>query len=359
VTTKKIENIQALRGIAVLLVVFSHISILEGIYAQYDFILPDFFIIGFSGVDLFFVISGFVMVNVTRESFQNRGETQRFLYHRLTRIYPLYWFYSSLILFVWIIHPAWVNSDQGSQINVIASFLLLPQNILPLVSVGWTLVHEMYFYFIFAILLLLPKKNFLLGVIFWGCIVAIVNICFSDISNPFLLVYSHPLTIEFIIGCLIALLYYRKPLPGNAFLIASASLISWVLGYYLFRKLSGNLIPLGWEKVLIFGVPSALAVYAALLFESKNAALLPRWIRSIGDASYSIYLSHILVLHAIGKIWRTIATEGYIDNILMMIAMITAVIITGFLSYNLIERKMLNITRNVEKKYLRSYFLKQ
>ena len=299
------------------------------------------------------------MVSVTRESFKKRRAIQQFLYHRLTRIYPLYWFYSSLVLCVFIVHPAWVNSSNGNDVNIISSFLLLPQNNLPLINVGWTLVHEMYFYIIFAALLLLPKEKFILGGIFWGCVVAIANIYFSDTGNSILRVYSKPLTIEFIGGCLIGLLYYRKPLLGNAYLTVFAALLSWILGYYLYQKLSGRFLPSGWDRILIFGVPAFLAIYAALLLESKNGVLLPRWIRSIGDASYSIYLSHVLVLSVVGKVWFDIATEGSLDNIIMLIVMITGVIIAGFFSYHFIERRMLNITRNFEKKHLLPYFLKQ
>ncbi len=84
----KIQNIQAMRGLAVLLLVFFHIRAMEIKYAGFDFILPDFLMICQSGVDLFFVISGFVMVVMTRESFQCNGAIKKFMYHRVPAFIP-------------------------------------------------------------------------------------------------------------------------------------------------------------------------------------------------------------------------------------------------------------------------------
>jgi len=110
--SKKVLNIQALRGIAVLLVVFSHMLPIENKYSATDKILPDIFMIGISGVDLFFLISGFVMVSVTQNTNQSISKIKLFLYHRFTRIYPLYWFYSILILTVFLLQPSMVNNSQ-------------------------------------------------------------------------------------------------------------------------------------------------------------------------------------------------------------------------------------------------------
>jgi len=346
----KIQNIQALRGIAVLLVVFFHMRTIEIKYAQFDLILPDFLMIGMSGVDLFFVISGFVMVVVTRGSFQSNEAIKKFMYHRVTRIYPLYWIYSSLILCVYLIQPTLVNSAQGNQVNIIFSYLLLPQDLLPLINVGWTLIHEMYFYFIFAFLLLLPRGRFLFGLIIWGGYIVVVNNYYGPSSNSFVDVYTHPLTLEFISGCLIGIMYFNRPLFGHAKFCALLAFSSWFLAYYYTHELSGDITPDGWVRIFVYGVPAALTLYAALLLEIKDEILMPVWLRSIGDASYSIYLSHVIVLSVVGRIWFSFASEGSVDNIIMVFVMTSAVLIAGFLSYYLIERLMLKKTSNLEKK---------
>lgn len=351
-SSKKIQNLQGLRGIAVLLVVFFHMLLIERKYAQFDTIVPNSFMIGVSGVDLFFLISGFVMVTVTRDIFQSQLEIWRFLYHRVTRIYPLYWFYSIIILCVFIVHPSWVNSNQGNQVNILESFLLIPQNILPLVNVGWTLIHEIYFYIVFTALLFFPRKSLLYGLISWAIIIFFGDIYLPWENSPFIKVYFHPLTIEFIVGCLMAILYFKNSIKGNANFIALTSLTIWVIGYYLYKKTIGEFIPSGWIRVLVFGVPCAFGLYAALLYEKNDGIIMPKWICKVGDYSYSIYLSHIIVLSVIGRFWSLFAFEGYWDNIFMLLIMSTSVVITGYISYRFIEKVMLDKSRAIEQRFL-------
>ena len=172
------------------------------------------------------------MIAVTRSTVQSKKEIQRFLYHRVARIYPLYWFYSSIILCIYFIQPGMVNSSQGNQVNILASFLLLPQNLLPLVNVGWTLIHEVYFYTVFAVLLFFPKKYLLHGLIVWGCLVVVGHSNFSGSDNAFFGKYFHPLTLEFIIGCMMGMLYFSRSIKGNANVIAVMAVAVWVVGYY-------------------------------------------------------------------------------------------------------------------------------
>ena len=348
VLSKKIQNIQGLRGSAVLLVVFTHMLPTEAKYAKYDFVVPEFFSIGASGVDLFFLISGFVMVSVTRSAFQSEKAIQKFLYHRIARIYPLYWFYSSIILCVYLIQPSFVNSSQGNQVNILASFLLLPQNLLPLVNVGWTLIHEMYFYIAFAMLLFLPRKYLLAELLAWSGIILVGSLYFFGSNNAFLRIYLNPLTFEFIVGCMLGMRYFSRPLKGNPGVIAFVAVAVWGVGYYLFREATGNEVPFGWTRVLVFGFPAALALYAALLFEKNHGVIMPSWICKVGDASYSIYLSHVLVLSVVGRFWAFFAAEGYWDNFVMLLVMLAAVLVFGYVSYQYIERVMLRKTRALE-----------
>lgn len=343
----KIQNIQALRGTAVLLVVFYHMMKVEGKYAGPDSLLPQFLNIGAAGVDLFFAISGFVMVAVTRNAFQQSSQICRFAYHRITRIYPLYWFYTLLILAVYLIQPALINSSQGNQVNILASFLLLPQKLEPLVNVGWTLIHEIYFYIVFALLLLLPARALLTSLLFWGSAVVAVNTLYPSLSNPFLHLYSSPLTIEFISGSLIALLYYRQPLRGNGFMLVGVAIALLIAGFMLSHS---DIDPDNWFRILVFGIPSALALYALLLLESRHKLTLPRWLIKTGDASYSIYLSHVIVLSLIGRVWQHVATAGYLDNIIILPLMLAAVLIVGWLSYQGLEMHILRLTRVLEKR---------
>jgi len=120
---------------------FFHLVTIERKYGGSGAILPDLLQFGMFGVDLFFMVSGFVMVTVTKGKFQIPKQAVKFIYHRVARIYPSYWVYSILVLIVFLVKPTWVNNSQGNQVDILSSFLLFPSHTLPLVMVGWTLIH--------------------------------------------------------------------------------------------------------------------------------------------------------------------------------------------------------------------------
>ena len=347
----KIENIQALRGVAVLGVILVHLTKIEEKYFHGNTILPGFLHIGISGVDLFFVISGFVMVTITRGLFQNRSALYGFFYNRTTRIYPLYWFYSLLALMVFLIRPGMVNSSQGSHVNIIASFLLLPQDIAPLIMVGWTLIHEMYFYLVFAVLLLFPERWLLPLLIIWG-VVAIGIVPELELTgNPFIAVATSPFTLEFIAGCVIAYTYFIKKYNSSVlhyFIIVS--LVWWLVGYGIFVVETHALEPLSvWIRILIFGIPATLVVFSLVNIEREMGQKLPNWLILIGNASFSIYLSHILVISALGRIWGVGLIKNPWMNFTALLTIFLSAIAIGILSYQRLERPLLRFTRRFEK----------
>lgn len=344
----KLQSIQFLRGMAVLFVVFFHLYIMENKYNIFEKLLPDMFQFGAFGVDLFFVISGFVMVMVTRGKFQNLKQSIKFLYNRLTRIYPLYWFYTLLALTVFLIQPSWVNSSQGNQVNILESFLLLPSDKLPLVQVGWSLIHEVYFYLVyFLIFLLIPESFLLLVLVIWGLIFVTLNLILNP-GNPYFDLIFHPLTIEFIGGCLLAILYYQteKSKLGIKTLLALSgiSLVFAVIGYEMYQTATGIIAPLGWWRVLLYGLPAWIIVYG-LINAERSGFIFNKMLSQIGDASYSIYLSHLFTINVVGRIWAIFSVDDWWDNILFILITLALVLIVGFLSYWVIENRLLAISR--------------
>lgn len=337
---KKIRNIQALRGIAVLAIVFFHLLDIEQKYGGGASILPNIMQFGMFGVDLFFIISGFIMVTVTRGKFQNLSHTLNFLAHRITRIYPPYWFYSLLVLVVFLLKPTWVNSSQHHEVNILFSFLLWPTYTLPLILVAWTLIHEMYFYLVFALILLLtPESKLLAALTLWAVLVILLHPLIPHSINPALLVIRHPLTLEFIAGCLLAILHHRLPLhiPARPLIALSCTVfVGMLLVYHHYFQLTDEIEPLHWRRLAVFGLPALLMVFCAVQIE-KNGHLFPPLLEKIGNASYSIYLSHLLTLNAAGRLWREVALPGIYDNLIMVPALLLLVCAVGILSFQLIE----------------------
>ncbi|MGR8931485.1 MAG: acyltransferase family protein [Gammaproteobacteria bacterium] len=345
---KKISNIQGLRGIAVLLVAFFHLMLIEQKYDQ-NAIMPKLMSFGISGVDLFFVISGFVIVTVTRNQFRKPASAFKFLYHRVSRIYPLYWIYSALVLVLFLLKPTWVNSAQGNRVDVLSSFLLLPQNLLPLINVGWSLVHEMYFYGFYFLLMLTVREAFLpFALILWGSMVLLFQILCSP-DNAYWKLVFHPLTLEFIGGCFIAIFYHANEKHLNRFglLFGIAFGFALLAANVPIEQITERLyLDAWWWRITTLGLPSLLIVHGLVQLE-RHQNLLPRWLVSIGDASYSMYLSHVLILSALGRIWRPFSDVGMWDNLIALPVLITSAIAFARLSYHLLEKPIVKTCRRI------------
>ena len=343
----KLNNIQALRGVAVLVVVFSHLLVIEKKFGGANTVLPGWLQFGIFGVDLFFVISGFVMVTVTRGKFQNVRHSLLFLYHRASRIYPLYWVYTTLALIVFLIQPSWVNSSQGNQVDILASYLLLPDNLLPLVQVGWTLIHEMYFYLVFfVILLLVPEKFMPISILVWGAVIFIFG---RSTGNAAYNLVFHPLTIEFLAGCLLAWHYHNSAsLKINAnglLIIAGIGMIAAIIGFVSFVAQTGS-APDGWWRLAIYGIPAAVIV-ASITHAERNGTILPEFLIQSGNASYSIYLSHLFTINVAGRLWKLFSVDAIYDNLIVLPIIFLLALLVGFMSYKLIEIPLLNLSRKI------------
>ena len=350
---QKIEAIQALRGMAALAVVAFHALVIERKYSGGDLLLPDFFRFGESGVDLFFVISGFVMVTVTRGRFGTPKEAVRFLWGRLTRIYPTYWFYFFVTLSVFLWKPPWVNTSLYEQAGLLASFLLLPTAGLPLVIVSWSLVNELWFYVVFTILLLFPERILLPALCSWAAVVLAFNV-FADTSTltPATRLMTHPYTCEFIIGGLAALLVRARYTKLQRSRLFWAIVI--IVGIGLVQAGAAGVLegsPL--RRALVLGVLYGGLLASCVVLEAKGSLRIPAFLRLGGDMSYTVYLSHVLVLSAIGRIWLAIGpASGLADNVVACTAMFTAVIAYGWIGYRLIEKPMVDLSHRLRTRLI-------
>lgn len=351
----RLESIQVLRGIATLLVACVHLQAIEQKYGPEGAILPAWLIYGKVSVDLFFVISGFVIATVTYGQFQSMQATRHFIFQRITRIYPPYWVYSTIVLAVWLYRPDMVNATQNNQVNILASFLLLPQELFPLLMVGWTLIHEMYFYLVVAFLMpFVQEKKFPAVLALWGLIVIVGHTYFisnpSENPGPAMKLVFHPLTLEFIGGATIALLL-RGGVTGKGYMVMIIGVAGFLFTAIWLHASNITLDINGWWRVLCFGLPSLLVVYGAASAEIGGKVRFPGIMRKIGDASYSIYLAHVLVLSAIGRVWAQIVTPDLINHVVALVIMMLAVVITGLISYRWVEKPILDRIRILNVRY--------
>jgi exopolysaccharide production protein ExoZ len=337
----RLLTLQATRGVAANLVVLSHLSIVEHKYTHGG-VLPSFTFYGVAGVDLFFVLSGFIMVAVA-----GRGVGPwKFLWRRAARIYPTYWLVTAVVLAITLVAPDMVNSSITGPISVWRSFLLVPARTPPMLAVGWTLIHEMYFYLVFAVFLAL-RIPVLFGLIAWGVVLLIVmtTIPNETAASPVLSLVMNPLTAEFMMGATVGLLWVRRRTPGAVIVggIGAAALAFSVVYVAPVLSLSASAY-LDAGRVLIFGVPSALVLYALSAAEHRTKPpQRQRLLAAIGDWSYATYLVHVLVISAIGRVLALVVPAGGTGASLILISVgIVTANVAGAVIHLLFERPTLN-----------------
>ncbi|MGJ4752141.1 hypothetical protein CH370_17960 [Leptospira kmetyi] len=344
----KLYSIQILRAIAAISVAIFHLTAIEKKYSVNSPILPDIFKVGQSGVDLFFVISGFIMVILTFDSWGEKNSL-KFILRRVSRIYPVYWFYLLITFMIFLIKPEWVNNSQNNQFDLFASILLYPSNKLPLVMVAWSLTFELYFYLVFSAIIRFKKRYVILVLISWCIFLVIVNTWIEFKSNnPFYQLFTSPYSIEFIIGAFSGILFKISDKKLKVSKLVMALAIATISVPFCYKSFYGNLF----YQCTIFGLLYGIIIYAVVKTEQSIKINFPKPAILLGDCSYSVYLSHILVLSAIGKFWASFAQLHLylIGNILFIIISLFAVTIYSYLSYRFIEKKSYEFLRNTIEK---------
>ncbi|MCJ7996703.1 acyltransferase [Rhizobium cremeum] len=345
-----LETIQCLRGVACLMVLLFHGAMTEAkFWPESDYRLLHVFMFGFSGVDLFFVISGFIITWVTFERIGRPSSIPTFFAKRALRIYPVFWVvYAILSLAVYYGVGLQYLGDDMTMGAHIKSLLLIPQDLTfnRVVPVSWTLVHEMLFYAVFCIIIAMPRTMMPAVLGLWvGLIVAASEFGFG--SGSWLAYYAmSPLNLEFIFGCAVALLAKRFSIrmpvamlaTGVAIFIASGTITNMNLG----------ILSSAYAKVLAFGVPSFLIVWGLVEMEKRRTRRLPKALVLVGNASYSIYIIHLGIFQAVrrftsgveapfGPEWGLTAQVGWVS------LLVFSGLVGGLLLHHMVEKPVMEV----------------
>lgn len=286
-----LSNIQALRALAALLVVFVHLETL-GRPLGLEKGLFDLFAVG---VDLFFVISGFIMVHSTSRRTISPGH---FIRDRLLRIVPLYWALTFCVFAVALAWPAMLGTTQADWGALLRSLAFIPYErfdgtIRPILFVGWSLNLEMAFYLLFAITLHVRDagRRILCGVCML-ILAVMLGALFGKSLPPEMRFLTQPILLEFAAGMLLGWVHPRLPTSRTSARLAvpcgASALIAliWTTGWPLAA---------GWPTAL----PGACAVVlAALVAERGGLTINWRPVQLTGAASYALYLTHPFVSQA-------------------------------------------------------------
>ena len=318
--------------------------------------LPHFLSIG---VDIFFVISGFIMWYTTVDG---KLTTTAFWQNRIIRIVPLYWLVTSFYVFVLLVSPSIMQSAQFDLFHIITSYLFIPSPhpsapewMWPLVVPGWTLNYEMFFYLLFGLCLVIPLQWRAATIVaLLACLVGLQS--FNPPTNSIIGFYSSSIVLEFAFGVLLGYLYSRKlAVPP---VLSLAMILSGIAAALSF---SGSLAMS--QRAIDFGIPAFLIVAGGIFFERSRGVREVALPKLLGDASYSLYLTHGMVLSAYGQFWRKFhlpSVSQPMDFLLFSIVAIIIASIFGIAIYKFIERPLVStlaarFKRTAKKTYRPSF----
>jgi len=345
-------NIQFLRFAAALLVVFYHASMhvrLTGVDQGMLYAAGE--AAGFAGVDVFFVISGFIMFHTTR-SVRGAVPAVEFMKRRLARIYSGYWpfFFFAMVIF-W-----WTRLEHFEESRLLASFTLWPQPLNQvLVDVSWTLSYELYFYLLFTLLVFIGvrSRHWLLAVLLvFFTVVGIYrhwiigdyspenyythSFAYQFLSSPFLL--------EFFAGSVLASTV-KKGSKRSGWLALVLGTGGFALaGWANHQVFMGN-IEQGYyvlPRVLLFGIPSLLIVLGLVHLEHNGQVAPRQFSLATGGASYALYLSHTLFFATTMKlgIQNALGTSPAWQVQLLYLVYVALIVAFSVAHYRLVERPL-------------------
>lgn len=342
-----INTIQMTRGIAAFVVVCHHIAMVLTIYGGAGSVRDGWDIVfekGGVGVDLFFVVSGVIMMVIRKNYIDDttgKRDGWRFITKRVERIGPPLWIYTTLALAGTFL----IGKNTFSPLEMMLSYLLVPINQSYPLIVAWSLVFEWHFYLLFALTLYLTRsikwQIVMISIVFGTS--ALVSIFYFPQEIMFRY-FIHPLYGEFIAGILIGALITNETWRARLLSYWQAGLALIVVGFAAFVWLAyGMELPRAtpW-RLVAYGLPSALCVLGLLMMEQKIGGRIPKPMMVLGNASYSLYLSHVLVLHAIGVVWRQFGLAAHISDIVLIILCLGLSIGWAVLTYDFVEKGLVN-----------------
>ena len=324
-------EIQFLRAIAVLMVVMAHIHQADARFYGTPLTGQTSFF-GFAGVDVFFVLSGFIIHHLYKD---HAGFDLRYFLNRLNRILPLYWIFTALALVGYLTMGGTLTRSAGD-LDILGSLTLIPTGELPVLQVGWTLTHELYFYLAYGLALILPRATRTWAALGWALASLAYTLAPHGMSSVWLDLIFSPFNFLFLSGVMLASLYPRiRRLRLVALAILAGGLVLGLIWTHIHGLAGLAATPL---RVVILA-PFAMGLVATFLAWTPG---LPARFARVGDWSYAIYLSHILVIGVLARLLPELTGDGRLGSVVLHLAGLAACLALGGMVHAWIERPLLD-----------------
>jgi exopolysaccharide production protein ExoZ len=346
---QQIAGLQMLRAVAVILVIWFHLG--QHLDAHHLSALPGFNVFG---IDIFFVISGFILSLIVLRERRSPGRTVTwdFLKRRFIRIYPIYWVVALLVL------ARMAHAGVLMQGNYWSAFFLLPSFVSPvgdfIIGYSWTMMFELFFYALLSLILLRTVRwaiPALIGLL--GGLVAIGLLC--DIRHPVWIVASNPILLEFVFGAVLALLYARvgaRRRIGMALTGLGVCASCWFALHNPSTAATGAQLILADEGVFLrvatWGV-CALLLVAGIVFWSPpmHKPLARLWLQ-LGNASYSTYVLSALVMEFATRAYFHVRSveASLLSRTTYEVSLTVLTLAAGYACYAVVEKPLLRMLHN-------------
>ena len=339
-------SVQWLRGLAAAMVVYFHATLMVQEHIDPTIQAAT---LGAAGVDLFFVISGFIMATTTGNSQGRRSaDVRQFLFRRFVRVMPMYWGATGAKLAIVLAMPHLALHSTITVPYVLSSLMLVPManndgHVMPLLVVGWTLSYEAFFYITFAL-----SMGTRLGAVrlttFVFALFALLGtfLPLATWADPLSLL--SPLLLEFLFGMWIAAALKTKLTLSTSVAVLCAFFAMACLGA------TSMLSPESCYqyRTVLWGVPSALFLLSVVVLEQKRGHIKETFFRLLGDASYSTYLVHCFTLPLVGRVFAKLVSVGVLlPNAVMVLTGIAVSLASGVVIHLYLERPLLERLRGL------------
>lgn len=337
---RNLEVLQVGRGLAATAVVGFHANVVFASPKYFGVEPASVFRSGDSGVYFFFVLSGLVMMLAHQTDFGKDGAVGRFLVKRVRRIYPPLWIMLAVMLFLLAAFPSLSAMGWPGTLDILNAFVAGPTDPVrsePLVTVEWTLRHEMLFYAMFAVALWKPKLGRPLLII-WLAVCAFAP--FAGLRYPLSFIFD-PVHLLFGLGSAVGLITIERPVVRFDQLFSIGGIFIFA-GFWMACVNSAALHDspfAAWG----YGIGGACAILGLISMENRGVIGVAKPLRALGDASYSIYLVHFLVVSAAAKTAKILAPHIHLPAIIWWALICTAGVAAGFGFYYAVERPLLKL----------------
>ena len=346
---RQVTLVGVARGLAALAIVPYHVLVT----VHGTTIWMGFYEIGVGALPIFFVLTGFVLTYVhsceIEQGWSGQPRRERltslrvFLIKRFMRLYPTYWVVSAAVLSAALFLPGAMSAEKFQFMHILQSFAAWPvSDTLPILPQGWTLPHDIKFYLLFGALYLSPKPYIkfagvllIVGVLLNGAYRWHAQMTGTPTLYYLVDFLFHPFLLHFMWGVLIAHALRRTIVWQHATLYLIIGCLAYSLVY---AADIARLMPYYDMRMLFYGLGAALLLFGLATYDVAKRPSVPATLVSLGEASYSIYITHIPVIILVTRVLRNVTGDSVsLFTWPWVTLQVSACLIVGFSFYYLVE----------------------